>query len=352
MWIGFKMKKSIKDLNINELSCLFNDLKQPSFRLDQVLFWLFNKGVTNFSEMTNLPHNVIDVLSSDFVITYPSISEKLFSKDGTVKYILLTNNKDINSKIECVAIPQSNKNNVYTLCVSCQIGCAMNCAFCATGKQGFTRNLSMGEIIDQINIVKKDLNCNISNIVFMGQGEPFLNFDNLKDALLVINSKKFLGIGARKITVSTCGIINGIEKFKEIDAQYGLAISLHSAIQETRNLLMPNVQNLDLTKLKQALQNYQIKTNRRITFEYLLIDKINSSTDHLNALIKYCKNIKVHINLINYNETERNSFKSVNNKLLNYWMTNLNSNGIETTIRESKGSDIAAACGQLINKSK
>lgn len=345
-------KKSIKSLSLNEVNLWFEQHNQPKFRVNQLLEWLYKKNVDDFSLMTNIPNEIIQELSSNFVISNPTISDKLFSKDGTIKYVLSFNNKSNKEKVECVAIPQSSKDDNFTLCISCQIGCPMGCMFCATGKQGFSRNLTYAEIMDQIKFVIDDLNCTISNIVFMGQGEPFQNYQNVNDALLFINSDKFFNIGARKITVSTCGIIPGIKKFTKIQCQFVLAISLHSAIQKTRNILMPNVKSYSLNKLKESLLEYQKKTNRRITFEYLLIDNINSDQEHLNALIAYSKNLKVHINLINYNIIKESDFAGVNKQKLLLWKQTLNSNGIETTIRDSKGSDIAAACGQLINKSK
>lgn len=226
----------------------------------------------------------------------------------------------------------------------------MACEFCATGHQGFSRNLTVGEIVEQITIAEKDLDSRISNVVVMGQGEPFLNFENLESALEIINDNKLLGIGARKITVSTCGIIPGIDKFAKINKQFGLAVSLHSAIQQTRDDLMPGVKNYKLVKLKSTIENYIKTTNRRPTFEYLMLKDVNDTEEHLSALVDFCKGMLCHINLIAYNNTETKTYSASSNNTINSWINTLNSNGIETTLRQSKGSDINAACGQLINK--
>ena len=226
----------------------------------------------------------------------------------------------------------------------------MGCLFCATGKQGFKRNLTAGEIVDQIVEMQKNVGERIINVVVMGQGEPFLNFESLKDALEIINNKKIIGIGARKITVSTCGIIPGIKDFSSLNKQFGLAISLHSAVQETRNELMPGVKNYTLTDLKTAIIDYINTTNRRPTFEYIMIENVNDTEEELTALINYCKDILCHINLIKHNAVKDSTYKPSNNNTIKKWCTVLKSNGIETTLRQSKGSDIDASCGQLINK--
>lgn len=213
--------------------------------------------------------------------------------------------------VECVAIPSFDKSSVQlTVCISSQAGCPMACEFCATGKQGFVRNLYCGEIIQQVLFMQKELDKKISNIVVMGQGEPFLNFNNTIDAMKLLNEKKILGVGSRKITISTCGIIPGINKFTNIDKQFGLAISLHSAIQEKRDKLMPGVKNYTLNHLKDAIINYTKKTNRRPTFEYLLIKGVNDTEEDLKALINYCKGMHCHINLINFNSVPDLKFQA------------------------------------------
>lgn len=255
--------------------------------------------------MTNLPKSLISKLSENFVITKPQLHDSQTSSDGTKKYVLKMHS-NVKSEapvfVECVAIPSLNSGKKkLTVCISCQSGCPMGCVFCATGKQGFGRNLYSGEIVQQVLFIQKDLNTKVSNIVLMGQGEPFLNFVNVIDSLEILNNSRLIGVGARKITVSTCGIIDGIKKFATVPKQFGLAISLHSAIQEKRDELMPGVKNYNLKNLKKTIQSYINTTNRRPTFEYLLIKDVNDSDDDLDALISFCTGMLCHINIIKFN---------------------------------------------------
>lgn len=349
------MKKSIKSLTIPELLAYAKNHNQPKFRVDQILEWLYFHQVDNFESMTNLPKTFIECLTRDFVIESLTTEDIKESSDGTCKFVLQSNCSIENSCepifFEAVGIPSLNKSsNKLTVCISSQAGCPMSCMFCATGKQGFCRNLTTGEIVDQIIFASKHFNQKVTNVVVMGQGEPFLNFQNLVSALEIINNPKCLNIGARKITVSTSGIINGIESFSKLNKQFGLAVSLHSAIQEKRNYLMPGVKNFSLNKLKKALINYIDKTNRRVTFEYLMLHGINDQTEDLNALINFCNGLLCHINLIKYNNVPNSEFSSSNNETINAWLEKLNAEGIETTLRASRGNDIDAACGQLLNK--
>lgn len=270
--------------------------------------------------MTNLPKEFISKLTETFVITKPQLHDSQTSTDGTKKYVLgfaSQREEEVPVLVECVAIPSLKSNsNKLTVCISSQAGCAMRCIFCATGQQGIARNLYPGEIIQQILFMQNDLGKKVSNVVLMGQGEPFLNFDNVVDALDIINNPKLLGIGARKITVSTCGIIPGINKFSNIDKQYGLAISLHCAIQEKRNDLMPGVKNYTLEKLKTSVEKYIENTNRRPTFEYLMIDGINDTKEDLNALVNYCHGMLCHINLIKFNSVPGSKYKASSNNIV------------------------------------
>lgn len=347
-------KKSLFSIGHSELLSFFESIGEKPFRYQQVLEWIINKKSCSFDEMKNIPKNLRKKLSRTFVISWPFVKKHLKSKDKSVKYIIsVNNNDDLSSRnfIETVFMPDlvsdSSRN---TLCISSQVGCPMQCSFCATGKQGFTRNLSFLEIISQIILVENDLNVRISNIVFMGQGEPFLNFDEVNEALNCINNKSLLNIGSRKITLSTCGIIPSIKKFSMIKQQFGLAVSLHSAIQQTRNVLMPKVSNYNLEELKKCLLEYNNKTNRRISFEYILIDNINDDEKHLKALIKYCKGLLVHINLIMLNYVDGSKYKPVSKAKVKFWLVNIKKSGIEATLRNSRGTDINAACGQLLNQ--
>lgn len=293
--------------------------------------------------MTDFPKALRQQLADNHPLFAPSIEDKQVSSDGTRKYLLSYHD---GSLVETVGIPSSER---LTVCFSTQIGCPMGCVFCATGKEGFTRNLSVGEIIDQILVVQSDFGKRVTNLVGMGQGEPFLNYDAVVAALDIINSKKGLGIGARKITLSTCGILDGIRKFSEVREQYTLAVSLHSARQEVRDAIMPHVSSQPLNSLYKELLSYIEKTKRRVTFEYTLISGLNDRQVDLEALLHYCRGLLCHVNLIRLNDTPDSLFHSSSETTMHEWKEVLERHGIETTIRISKGSDIFGACGQLKN---
>ncbi len=224
----------------------------------------------------------------------------------------------------------------------------MGCIFCATGKAGLTRNLLPGEIVDQVNIVQKDFNRRVTNVVVMGQGEPFANFDNTIAALRIMNHPKLLNIGARHITVSTCGLLSGIRKFSDLTEQFTLAVSLHSALQPIRDRIMPSLRSQPLESLKQELASYEKKRGRRYTFEYALMNDVNDSPKDLQALIDFCTGMLCHVNLIPLNDMGDSSLKGSDRKILSHWLDELEAHGIAASIRKSRGADIEAACGQLV----
>ena len=334
----------IKDYSLAQLSELVKEYGQPAFRAGQIAQWLYQAGVSSFDEMTNLPKMLRESLAAEHPLYTPSIIDKQISQDGTRKYLLSLHDGCL---VETVGIPSRDER--LTVCFSTQVGCAMGCIFCATGQEGFTRNLSVGEIIDQVLIVQNDFSERVTNLVGMGQGEPFLNYDNVVSALAIINSKKGLGIGARKITLSTCGIIKGIERFSQVKEQYTLAISLHAARQSVRDLIMPHASSNPLSQLKKALFDYINKTNRRITLEYTLISGINDSEKDLTALLSFTDGLLCHINLIKLNSVPDSPFQPSSMNTMEHWKAAAEQQGIETTIRISKGSDILGACGQLKN---
>lgn len=336
------MKTNIKSLSLQEIKDLLKELGQPSFRAQQLIEWLYARNATSYDDMTNLPNALRETLSLSYPLRQPKIIDKQVSKDETQKFILSYHDGVC---VETVAIP--SESGRLTVCCSSQAGCAMGCGFCATGKAGFTRNLSVGEITDQIFIAQETTGKRVSNIVVMGQGEPFLNYDNTLEALRILNNVKLLNIGARHITLSTCGIIPGIEKFAEEPEQFTLAVSLHTAVQKTRDNLMPGVSSFSLGKLRQSLLKYTKQTNRRVTIEYALINGVNDSIEDLSALQSFCKDMLCHINIIPLNRIEESHYQPSASHILKSWHITLNKNGIETTIRHSKGSDIAGACGQL-----
>ena len=337
--------KPVKSLSRDELSLLLKQEGLPAFRAKQVLEWLYKKGVDDYDAMTNLPISLRQHLKDDYPLNVPTIADKQISRDGTRKYLLRFED---GVAVETVGIPSADGR--LTVCCSSQAGCAMGCEFCATGKNGFTRNLSCGEIVDQVLTVQNDFGERVSNLVVMGQGEPLLNFDNTLEALRICNDPKLLNIGARKMTVSTCGIIPGIKLFSLIPEQFTLAVSLHSAIQETRDALMPGVRHYRLDELKEALQEYLQSTNRRITFEYALVKEVNDGERDLEALIGYCDDMLCHVNIIPLNHVPSSPFKPSSPEIIAKWSTTLNDAGIQTSVRASKGSDIDGACGQLANR--
>lgn len=334
----------ITDLTREQLKLLLEKYGQPSYRRDQIIQWLYQRNADSYDQMTDLPKSLREILSSSHPILKPTIVNKMISSDGTRKYLLSFEDGCL---VETVGIPSTD--NRLTVCFSTQVGCAMGCIFCATGQEGFTRNLTVGEIIYQILAVQQDFGKRVTNLVGMGQGEPLLNLDAVLGALEIINSKKGLNIGARKIVISTCGIIKGIERFSEVKEQFTLAISLHAARQQVRDMIMPHASSNTLKDLRKALSSYIQKTNRRITFEYTLIKGINDSEEDLEALLSYVDGLLCHINFIKLNSIPGSRFQPSSSVTMNHWKNSTERMGIETTVRISKGSDIFGACGQLKN---
>jgi 23S rRNA (adenine2503-C2)-methyltransferase len=346
------MPTPIKSLSFEKIYQLCEQLGQPRYRADQLLQWLFVKQANSYDQMSNLPKDLRNELESNYPLIAARLIDKQVSRDGTRKYCFELAD---GARIESVGIPSfqespSGKPRSLTVCFSTQAGCAMQCAFCATGEEGFSRNLSAGEMIDQIAFIQDDFATRVSHLVSMGQGEPFLNYDQTLQALDFVNNKKGFGIGARHITISTCGIIEGIERLGHDSHQYTLAVSLHSAQQTVRDMLMPRCSAQTLLQLKEALQSYQNASGRRVSFEYLMIAGINDTDAALDALIDFCKGILCHVNLIPLNDVEHSPWKPSDKHTIDHWQRSLQKAGIETTLRNSRGSDIDGACGQLKNK--
>ena len=342
------MDKPIKTYSLPKLASLMKELGQPAFRAQQLTEWLYRRHATEYDEMTNLPGSLRSVLAQRFPLTVPKIVDRQVSHDDTRKYLLTF---DDGTCVETVAIP-SRTGDRLTVCFSTQAGCAIGCAFCATGREGFARNLTPGEIADQVIIAQEDMGKRVTNVVGMGQGEPFLNYDNTMAALRILNDKKGLEIGARHISVSTCGIVPGIQRFSEEHEQFTLAVSLHAARQGIRDLLMPNVARFKLGSLKEALQLYIARTNRRVTLEYIMIEGVNDTEEDLKALQKFCSHLLCHVNLIPINAVPGSEFQPSDPNTINHWLAAIQKKGIEATLRDSRGSDIDGACGQLKNTSK
>lgn len=333
--------RDIRTFEIDDLQNLVKELGQPTFRAKQLYEWLHVKSVCSFDEMTNLPAAMREKLAEQFPFDTPVELVKQVSKDGSRKYLLQFPD---GVSAETVGMPNRNK---LAVCISTQAGCAMGCAFCATGFAGLTRSLTAQEMVDQVLHVARDFGERVTSVVFMGQGEPFANFDATVKALRILNDPKGLAIGARHLTVSTSGIIPGIRRFAELPEQFTLAISLHSAIQSTRNQLMPGVKKFTLLRLHEAIQEYVEKTGRRPTYEFAMIEGVNDTNPEMEALIDFCAGTLCHVNLIQLNDVPTSILKPSPLEKVETLQRRLTMHGVETTIRNSRGSDIDAACGQL-----
>lgn len=333
--------RDIRSLTQDEIRALVEELGQPAFRAKQLIEWLGEKQVASFDEMTNLPKALRAQLAERFSFNTPVEVTKQVSRDGSRKYLLQFSD---GVAVETVGMPSRGK---LAVCVSSQAGCGMRCAFCATGLAGLTRSLTAQEIVDQVLHVQRDFGERVTSVVFMGQGEPFANYDAVVEALRMLNSPDGLNIGARHLTVSTCGVIPGIREFAKLPEQFTLAISLHSAVQGTRNQLMPGVKKYTLLRLHEALQDYVEKTGRRPTYEYAMIDGVNDTNPEMLTLCDFCEGTLCHVNLIQLNYIPDSPFRPSPVEKVEKLQKMLASRGIEATIRNSRGSDIDAACGQL-----
>ena len=331
----------IKALSARDIASLMKDIGQPKFRAKQLIQWLYQKGVTSYDDMSNLPAKMRAILAEHYPLNAPDIITRQVSQDGTRKYLIGFAD---GTSVETVGIPSNHR---LTVCVSTQAGCAMGCAFCATGKSGLVRSLAPGEICDQVRVVTDDFGERASNVVTMGQGEPFANYDNVLAALRFLNSPDGFNIGARHLTVSTCGILPMIRRFASEPEQFTLAISLHSANQLTRNRLMPGVRKYTLDRLHDSIDAYGKTTGRRPTFEYALVAGENDSDEELQTLIDYCSGILCHVNLIPLNPVSGTGLSSSTAERAKDFARGLGREGIEVSIRRSRGADISGACGQL-----
>lgn len=337
----FVRAAGIKAYGLAELALLAGELGQPAYRVTQMCRWLYQRRVRSYEEMTDLPAALREQLADRFVLPFPTIVERQVSSDGTRKYLLELAD---GVTVEAVGLPAGDR---LTVCFSSQAGCAMGCSFCATGAGGLTRDLAAGEMVDQLAVVAEDFGARITNAVAMGQGEPFANYDAVLAALRIINHPDGLGIGARHLTVSTCGLIPGIRRFSLEPEQFTLALSLHSAVQATRDALMPGVRGMPLPQLQDALADYTEKTGRRASLEYALIDGVNDTPGELGALVEFAAGMLVHVNLIPVNPVKSSAAGRSSAERVRAFERNLASAGIEVSVRAERGVDIDAACGQL-----
>ena len=337
--------KSIKNYDLEDLKKEFLELNEKQYRAEQVFKWLYVDKVNSFDEMTNLSLDLRKKLKEHFEFTIHKIKTKQSSKDGTKKYLFELND---GNAIETVLMEYKYGKS---LCVSSQVGCKMGCKFCASTGLPFIRSLTSAEIVEQILAVERDENIKISNVVFMGIGEPFDNYENVINAIRIINNQKGLSIGARHISISTSGLVPYIYKLADENIQCTLSISLHCTNNEKRSVLMPINRKYNIEELMKACKYYIEKTNRRISFEYALIKGENDNIEDANGLIKLLKGMLCHVNLIPVNKIENEPFKKTNDKNIIKFRDYLNENGIVATVRRELGSDIDAACGQLRRKS-
>lgn len=342
-----RVMQPILTYSTDDIAQLLVQAKQPAFRQKQLLEWLFVHQAKTYDQMTTLPASLRSLLAEEAPLIPLSMADCQISADGTRKYLFTLWD---NQLVETVAIPGGHADNPrLTVCFSTQVGCPMGCVFCATGHEGFTRNLGMGEIVSQILAAQQDMGYRVSNVVAMGQGEPFANYRMTLDALRVLNNPKGIAIGARKITVSTSGIIEGIRQFAQEPEQFTLAVSLHAARQEVRNQLMPGLSGQPLSSLRAALEDYIQKTNRRVTFEYLMIKGVNDSAADQRALLDFCSGLLCHVNFLPMNAVATSPFSPSAPATIAQWVEACDQASIEATVRHSRGSDIQGACGQLKN---
>ncbi len=341
-------KEDIRKKTKAELKEFFEHQGSKAFRAKQVFEWLWQKGVVSFDEMTNLSKIDRQMLGEHFVINSLMLKDEQRSRDGTIKCAFELHDGHL---VESVLIPSAGR---FTACISTQVGCQLNCSFCATAKIPFRRNLDVGEIFDQViylnKLAEKNYQGHLTNIVYMGMGEPLNNYDNLLGSANIISSKEGLNFSPRRITVSTVGFPDKIKLLVHDNARFNLGISLHTAIDEKRNKIIPVNKKYNLEQLKEALIFYHKQTGNRIIFEYLMLGGFNDNQKDAQALADYCRNFPVKVNLIEYNPVGNDYFQKSTDQKMEDFKKFLESRNMVVTIRHSRGSDIDGACGQLAGK--
>ncbi|NQX97880.1 MAG: 23S rRNA (adenine(2503)-C(2))-methyltransferase RlmN [Flavobacteriales bacterium] len=344
-------KQNIRTLSKDELTALFIEKGEKAFRAKQVYEWLWKKGVTSFDEMTNLSFDLREMLKADFVFNAVEIAEKQVSSDRTIKNAF----KLYDGKItEGVLIPTPNR---MTACISSQVGCSLACAFCATGKLDRLRNIDAEEIFDQVVLIKNQVeehyNTPLSNIVYMGMGEPLLNYKNVLRSIEMITSPEGLGMSPKRITVSTAGIAKMIKQLGDDEVKFNLALSLHAATDAKRSEIMPINESNSLAALSEALIYFHEKTGSRVTFEYIIFKDFNDSLEDAKDLANFAKIVPCKINIIEYNPIDDAQFQKADSEKTDKFAAFLeNTFNLIVNVRRSRGKDIDAACGQLANKNK
>ncbi|WP_445722779.1 23S rRNA (adenine(2503)-C(2))-methyltransferase RlmN [Flavobacterium sp.] len=341
-------KKDIRALTKEQLREFFVSNGDKAFRGNQVYEWLWSKSAHTFEDMTNVSKETRTMLQSNFVINHIKVDTMQRSEDGTVKNAVRLHDDLI---VESVLIPTKTRT---TACVSSQVGCSLDCNFCATARLKRMRNLEPGEIYDQVAAIDNESRLYydrpLSNIVFMGMGEPLMNYPNVMKAIDMITSPEGLGMSPKRITVSTSGVSKMIKKMADDEVKVKLAVSLHSAIEEIRNHIMPFTKSFPLPDLREALEYWYQKTKSKVTYEYVVWKGINDNKASIDALVKFCKYVPCKVNLIEYNPIDDGEFQQASEKATEDYIYALERNNIVVKVRRSRGKDIDAACGQLANK--
>ena len=342
-------KKDIRALTKKQLQEFFVENGDKSFRGSQVYEWLWSKGAHTFEEMTNISKQTRTMLAENFVINHIRVDQMQRSSDGTIKNAVKLHD---NLTVESVLIPTPTRT---TACVSSQVGCSLDCQFCATARLKRMRNLNPDEIYDQVVAIDNEsrlyFDRPLSNIVFMGMGEPLMNYNNVMKAVEKITSDEGLGMSAKRITISTSGVPKMIKKLADDEAKIKLAVSLHAATDEVRTKIMPFNETFPLEDLREALEYWYSKTKSRITYEYIVWKDVNDTRKDAMALVRFCQYVPCKVNLIEYNPIDDGDFQQASSQATDMYQQLLERNGITVTVRRSRGKDIDAACGQLANKS-
>ncbi len=337
------MKKNIKNYDLDKLKEELKSMNEKPFRAEQIFKWIYKDKITSFNEMTNISLELRKKLEENYTFGLFKIEKKLESIDGTKKYLFNVQD-EVGNLIESVLMQY---HHGYTICVSSQIGCKMGCKFCASTGIPFSRNLETGEIVEQILAIEKEENIKISNIVFMGIGEPLDNYENVMESIKLINNPKGLNIGARHISISTSGIVPKIYELADKQMQCTLSVSLHSSNNKTRSSMMPINNTYPIEELIKSCKYYIEKTNKRVSFEYALAKNNNDNLEDAKKLVKLLHGMLAHVNLIPINKIEDGKYTKSTNENIIKFRDYLNDHGIVATIRRELGSDISAACGQL-----
>ncbi|MFT4643076.1 MAG: 23S rRNA (adenine2503-C2)-methyltransferase [Candidatus Azotimanducaceae bacterium] len=343
-------KKDIRALTKDQLRDFFVENGDKAFRGNQVYEWLWSKTSHSFENMTNISKETRDMLEANFVINHIEVDEMQRSKDGTIKNAIRLHD---GLMVESVLIPTESRT---TACVSSQVGCSLDCKFCATSRLKRMRNLNPDEIYDQVSAINQEsllyYNRKLSNVVFMGMGEPLMNYNNVLKSIEKITSPEGLGMSPKRITLSTSGVPKMIKKMADDEVKFNLAVSLHSAIDAIRTQIMPFNETFPLDDLRESLEYWYEKTERMITYEYIVWDGINDTRKDIDALVEFCNYVPCKVNIIEYNPIDDGEFQQAPKRAIDDYVSVLEMNDIVVNVRRSRGKDIDAACGQLANKSK